>query len=179
MTARVCPVHGEYAPTGVCRWCEPDDTVEFQYVPIEAHPPSPYWPVKAVTAAELVAEFGESPVASALRDAAGLQRAMNEFWCKLATRALYGVGLRFTASEPVIDAETHAAEESRLLSQHAALRWERVARRWNYKHRNPKGLNEQERAYVWRCWLAQQQRIFDDGEWLRRHIAAGILKRRP
>jgi hypothetical protein len=53
-----------------------------------------------------------------------------------------------------------------LLAEHAALRWERVARRWNYKHRNPRGLNKQERAYVWRCWLAQQQRIFDDGEWL-------------
>lgn len=174
MTARVCPVHGEYAADGICRWCEPDDTVEFQYVPLEAHPPSPYWPAKAVTAKELVAEFGEfgeSPGASALRDAAGLQRSMNEFWCKLVTRKLYSVGLRFAATEAFIDAETHAAEESRLLAQHAALRWERVARRWEAKHWPRRHVTMVEAAKRWLSWreiadaLTQPNPLLQDAPW--------------
>lgn len=49
-------------------------------------------------------------------------------------------------------------EEIRLNEQHAALRWERVARRWNYKHRRPGGLDEAGRRYVWMSWLDQMDR---------------------
>lgn len=38
----------------------------------------------------------------------------------------------FTATEPCLD-YAHAQEELRLVEQHAALRWERVARRWKAK----------------------------------------------
>lgn len=108
MTGRVCTVHGEWTATGLCRWCETGPRV---------------------------VEVGRVTVTPAEPLPEGLQRTMDAAWLRLNT---FGSATMFFPDErdaPYIDAETHAAEQSRLAAQHAALRWERVARRWAAKHR--------------------------------------------
>jgi hypothetical protein len=168
MTARVCPVHGEYAADGICRWCEPEPATEAVELP---------GMVGQWRKPDRV-EVNEGGVPSYFWDL-GTYTLLNPTYMLVSWDAV----LREAAKRPVSRQAVDAAEESRLLAQHAALLWERVARRWNYKHRRPGGLDERERAYVWRSWLDQQQRIFDDGDWLRRQqgrfIAAGVPKEWP
>ncbi|HEY2848372.1 MAG TPA: hypothetical protein VGI97_00715 [Gemmatimonadaceae bacterium] len=127
MTARVCPVHGEWSASGVCRWCEPKTLLDValsgpkvmslpvaEATPWAANRTSREWRVDAVpspTGYETTFTLAEK-VADA-----------------------YVWWLEWT--EPVIDFDANAIQESLLLVQHAALRWERVARRWAGKHPSP------------------------------------------
>lgn len=156
MTGRVCPVHGEWSATGVCRWCEPEDMAQAEYVPPTAHPPSRYWPVKSVTRDELVEMFGEptktpteydwtrgpevdmldaldAPLYAEVPPPGELSEAMVGLLARLPPAPSEWT---LTPTEPCLD-YAHAAEQSRLATQHAALRWERVARRWAAKGPTP------------------------------------------
>lgn len=68
MTGRVCEKHGEYAPDGICRWCEPEDPRK-----VTAEELAEMFVTSLKELAQVNADVvGESPGTSALRDAKAL-----------------------------------------------------------------------------------------------------------
>jgi hypothetical protein len=113
MTARVCPVHGEYAPTGICRWCEKPSGANV---------------------------YGESPGARALREVKAYAEMLGPppkplpptfTFAREDAIAVHWI-LDFTPA--ICPEDLTAAFDAEVAAQHAALRWERVARRWVWKH---------------------------------------------
>jgi hypothetical protein len=116
MTARVCPVHGEWSATGICRWCEPEET------PLPAKPLM-YLGIKVNTreeAGEIFADMLGPPP-----DVAKILRTYEPWY--LARIGFMAIHLLTAADLPI-------QPPAVLEYQHAALRWERVARRWATKH---------------------------------------------
>jgi hypothetical protein len=144
MTARVCPVHGEYAADGVCRWCEPEA--------IRSEPVYVVRPVEQVVGKETAAAKAPPKTITEYDWTRGPEVDTPE---KLARIANVDVAPRLNA---VLDAINHAwvriirarlqddaIEAAHLMfsplecgpllaAERAALRWERVARRWVWKH---------------------------------------------
>lgn len=151
MTGRVCPVHGEWTADGVCRWCPVLPVVE---VVTQRNPAATTWRanVKDMVSCRC-GEYAWLPGAPGERNGviAGVAHSPGQCFKLDATPP------EPEHTEAFIDADSSAIEESRLLAIHDIARWERVARRWNYKHRGGGGT-EEGRAYVWLWWLEQQQK---------------------
>jgi hypothetical protein len=162
MTGRVCPVHGEWSDTGICRWCEEPKQPE----PRKVHPDVPkgstfcrcgeyawvsWCPAnerEGVIAgvfhgpAQCFKPDAEPPAYDWTRgpevdDPATLPLAVRSFDLEVALQELWRRMRARAAKEPVCvpDFDAEDAEAARIAAQHAALRWERVARRWEAKHR--------------------------------------------
>lgn len=124
MTGRTCPVHGEYSASGACRWCEPKPVTFLDVAlsgpkvrPLPVSEPTPWvrkpreWRLDAV------------PAPTGYETTFTLTE-------KIADAYVW----RLEWTEAVVDFDANAIQESLLAEQHAALRWERVARRWGSKH---------------------------------------------
>lgn len=186
MTGRTCPVHGEYSASGVCRWCEPLPAPDAlpplpeghtrcrcgrmawtEYAPRPfheeydgmVHSPEQCYAVAATPPAEPVSLPGlkgpwQKPDRVEVNEA-----GVPTYTFILSDKTEEAYVWRLEWTEPVISEDW----TRHLLAQHAALRWERVARRWNYKHRRPGGADEDGRARVWMHWLQQMDRRFPRG----------------
>jgi hypothetical protein len=137
MTGRFCEVHGEYAPTGTCRWCEPApaNTWEADHSgPTRCRCGKYAW---APGAAELnyvdPDRMAHSPEQCFKLDAEAPPSPTFTFAGEDATAVRWT--LDFTPA--ICPEDLIAARNAELAAQHAALRWERVARRWAGKHPSP------------------------------------------
>lgn len=145
MTARTCPVHGEYSADGICRWCEPE-TEKYSLKSVDALTHQWFIDRTNQAIADLLGPPPKllplthlaTPVVIDLNEPEDARASMDEAIARLVTVGYVAVEYRYAEPEhtvAVITADMNAEEESSLLAQHAALRWERVARRWGNKHR--------------------------------------------
>jgi hypothetical protein len=145
MTGRVCPVHGEYAADGICRWCEPEDAAHLEalHVPLYAEVPPPgdlteamvglserlppTSPTMYETTFTLTEKTEEAYVWrlewTGLDVAKILRTYQPEYLARIGFKAIYCPTPADLPIQPPVVLEY----------QHAALRWERVARRWATK----------------------------------------------
>lgn len=131
MTGRVCEVHGEWSESGTCRWCEAETPASAYHVSCDVPAVlKDICPTPEERLDEVVKEYHDAfTLIEKTADAYvwRLQMPLRD-WLRAPP------SWRLDYEDPAYVAELNAAEESRLDTQHAALHWERLERRWATKH---------------------------------------------